>query len=111
MIEETLKSYLSDATKQKVWLEIPPKPPSEFIIIEKTAGGESNHIQSATFAIQSWAASMHDAAELNETVKKAMNNITDLPEIAGAHLQTDYNFTDTTTKKYRYQAVYDLNFY
>ena len=26
-------------------------------------------------------------------------------------LNSDYNFTDVTTKKYRYQAVYDLKYY
>lgn len=31
-------------------------------------------------------------------------------DISKAKLNSDYNYTDTTTKSYRYQAVYDLVF-
>ena len=27
------------------------------------------------------------------------------------NLNSDYNFTDTETKEYRYQAVFDINYY
>lgn len=33
------------------------------------------------------------------------------PEISGVKLDRDYNFTDTTTREYRYQAIYDLTYY
>ena len=51
------------------------------------------------------------AAELNEQVKDAMEDIVELDSISQAELNTDYNFTDTQTKRYRYQAVYDLVFF
>ena len=34
-----------------------------------------------------------------------------MPAISSAKLDTDYNFTDTSTREYRYQAVYDLTYY
>ena len=37
-----------------------------------------------------------------------MRTIVNLPEIGRSQLNSDYNFTDTTTKGYRYQAVFDL---
>ena len=40
-----------------------------------------------------------------------MEQATILPTISSAKLNTDYNFTDTTTREYRYQAVYDLTYY
>ena len=49
--------------------------------------------------------------ELNELVKEAMDDIVVLDEISRSALNSDYNFTDVTTKRHRYQAVYDLVFY
>ena len=40
-----------------------------------------------------------------------MEDIVELDSISQAELNTDYNFTDTQTKRYRYQAVYDLVFF
>ena len=54
---------------------------------------------------------MFGASSLNEEVKKAVDSLIELNEIASVKLNTDYNFTDTTTKKYRYQAVYDIKHY
>jgi len=34
-----------------------------------------------------------------------------LNEIGKVKLNSDYNFTDTVTKQYRYQAVYDISHY
>ena len=68
-------------------------------------------IKSATFAIQSYADSMFEAASLNEVVKEKMLDIIGEKEITKVSLNSDYNFTDTATKKYRYQAVFDLKHY
>ena len=54
---------------------------------------------------------MYEAAALNEKVKAAMKRIIERDEISRSTLNSDYNFTDVTTKKYRYQAVYDLKYY
>ena len=62
-------------------------------------------------ALQSYGATLYQAAELNEQVKAAMEDIVELDLISRAELNTDYNFTDTQTKRYRYQAVYDLIFF
>ena len=51
------------------------------------------------------------AAQLNEEVKEVMMTITILPSISSCRLNADYNFTDTTKKRYRYQAVFDLVHY
>ena len=40
-----------------------------------------------------------------------MEDLADLDEVSACRLNSDYNFTDTTTKHYRYQAVFDLVFY
>ena len=71
----------------------------------------NNFIDTATVTIQSYAESMFEAAMLNERVKLAMNEITMLSSVSKASLNSDYNFTDTAKKEYRYQAVYDITFY
>ena len=112
MIEVVLKDYLNDVLSVPAYLEIPKTgAPASYVVIEKTGSGITNHIRRATFAIQSIAPSMYGAAALNEEVKAAMDDAVTLPEIARSHLNSDYNFTDTTKKYYRYQAVYDLVHY
>lgn len=70
-----------------------------------------NFANSATFFLQSYASTRYKAALLNEQVKKAMDDLAELKEISYSRLNTDYDFTDTAKKKYRYQAVYDIGFY
>lgn len=111
MIEKIVTDHLRTALPVPVYMEIPENPPDTFVLIEKTGSSRANRINRATLAVQSWAKSMADAAALNEAVKETMDNITDLDGICSCQLNTDYNFTDTTTKHYRYQAVFDLVFY
>ena len=54
---------------------------------------------------------MYNAASLNETVIAEMDGLPALPEVASCRLNSDYNFTDTTKKQYRYQAVFDVVYY
>ncbi|NCC07074.1 MAG: hypothetical protein EOM30_03265 [Clostridia bacterium] len=111
MIEKTVLNYLSATLSVPVCTETPEKPHGEFVLIEKTGSGRNNKINDATFAIQSYAGTLLAAAELNETVKSALDNITDLDEICRVSLNSDYNYTDTASKRYRYQAVYDITYY
>nr|DAF85653.1 MAG TPA: tail completion protein [Siphoviridae sp. ctYcY12] len=111
MIEQIILEYLSENLAVPVRLEEEPNLPSEYVLIEKTGSGETDHIKKATFAIQSYADSLYSAALLNESVKEAMKNIVELDEISKCSLNSDYNYTDTSKKKYRYQAVFDIVHY
>lgn len=111
MIEKIILDYLSEKLSVQVRMEEEPDLPEEYVIIEKTGGGKTNHICRATVTIQSYGASMYDAAQLNEEVKNAMDHITDLDDISRCELNSDYNYADTSRKKYRYQAVYDLVYF
>lgn len=111
MIEKVLLDYLNDNLDVKVYTEVPKEPPKEFVVIEKTGSDRSNLIDSATFAIQSYSESMYGAALLNEQMKNAMYEIVSLPNISNCRLNGDYNYTDTRTKQYRYQAVFNLTYY
>lgn len=110
MIEKIILDYLNDKLDVDVYLERPVKAPLKYVLLEKTGSSRENYINSATVAIQSYAESMYEAASLNEAVKKAMDEIIMLPAVLSSKLNSDYNFTDTTKKSYRYQAIYDLVF-
>ena len=51
------------------------------------------------------------AEHFAEEVKNAMENIITLDSISRCSLEGDYNYTDTRTKQYRYQAVFDISHY
>ena len=40
-----------------------------------------------------------------------MDGLVTLNEIVSVELNSDYNYTDTTTKEYRYQGVYNITHY
>lgn len=112
MIEKTVLNYLTEKLNGiPVYMEHQKQDPQTFVILEKTGSSRENFIQQSTFAIQSYAPSMLKAAELNETVKGFMDDIVSLDEIVRSEINTDYNYTDTTKKQYRYQAVYDITHY
>ena len=95
-----------------VGAELPADPSIPCIIIEKTVGGLEETISSATVAVQSYGETLQNAMILNETVKDIMiNKLIEEPEICNVILNTDYNFTDTTAERYRYQAVFDIKYY
>ena len=111
MIEKIVRNHLDQTLDVPVYMERPEQEPEEYVIVEKTGSSRENFIKSATIAVKSHANSLLRAAELNEQVKDAMDTIITLNEVCRAELNSDYNFTDTETKKYRYQAVYDLVHY
>lgn len=108
MIEITVLQYLEETLQIPVYAEKPESPEPEYILIERTSGGYTNHICRATMAVQSYADSMLRAAQINEYVEKAMRDIISLTDISRCELNSSYNFTDISSKKYRYQAVFDI---
>jgi len=110
MIEKIILDYLNEVLDVDVFMEVPEKDIESFVVLEKTGSSKTNHIPSATIAAQSYGPSMYDAALLNEQVKAAIENMVELDEISAVRLNSDYNFTDTRTKKYRYQCLYVVTY-
>ena len=109
MIELTIKEYLTEYLGVEVYMETPEDPPEEYVLIEKTGSRKNNHINQVMVAIKSISsASMYRAACINEDVKEAMDGIIYAEDIFKCELNSDYNFTNTATKEYRYQAVFNL---
>ena len=111
MVEIIIKNYLDSKLEEQVFLEKPSPGYGIYVVFEKVGSSKNNHLSSATFAFQSYANSLYRASELNERVKQAVESMIELDEIRGIKLNSDYNYTDTTTKEYRYQAVFDIKHY
>lgn len=108
MIEKIILNYLDKTLDVPAYMEVPANHPDKYVLVEKTSSARKNRINSALFAIQSYAKTLYDAAQLNEQVKEAMDRIVFYTDISSAKLNSDYNYTDTTKKQYRYQAVYNV---
>lgn len=115
MIEEIIKGFLESKLTVPVLMEVPKSPASHYVVIEKTGGGQENYINTSILAVKSHAPSLYQAAQLNEQIKKWMldgvEGAITLSDIASIRLDSDYNYTDTSSKKYRYQAVFDITHY
>lgn len=111
MIEEIIFDFLTSVLSAPVYIEKPSMPPASYIVIERTGTNITNRITAATINIQSFAAGIPEAANLNEQVIAAMENAAALDSISHVSLNSAYNFTDTDTKQPRYQAVFYIVYY
>lgn len=111
MIEKTILDYLNSELEYPIYAEIPKDKPERFYVLEKTGGNTTNFIDEASIALQSYAPSMYEASVLNEALKDKMELMIQLDTISRVYLNSDYNFTDSATKQYRYQANYIVTYY
>lgn len=111
MIEPTIIAYLSERLDVPVYGMVPFNPPAIMVTVEKTGSRRTNLIDAATLAIQSWAPSIEKAAQLNDQVKAAMADSVNLDAVSSCDLNADYNYTDNTRKRPRYQALFDIVYY
>lgn len=112
IIEEILLRYLNTVLAAPVYMEVPEHPPDSYVVLEKTGGDRENHLARATIAAQSYAPSLYEAALLNTAVKAAFFSAgEELNELSAVDLNGDYNYTDPETKRYRYQAVFEIYHY
>lgn len=111
MIEATVRDYLMPLVSVPVYIDVPAEPPDRYVTIQRTGGGETEHIRSAMIAIQCYGATRAQAAALHEDVLVSMKALNELIGVSACGLNAEYDFTDTETKRYRYQSVYDIIYY
>lgn len=110
LLEEKLYDYLSGALTVPVYAELPANRPDRYVVFEKTAMSETEHIRTATVAIRSVGQTMLDSIQIDHEVIDAMDNFTDVKNISKVQLNADANWTNTSTKEYRQQAVFLITF-
>lgn len=111
MIEKTILDHLKTELNVPVYVDVPANPPTQRVVIEKTGGGIDSYVRHSVVTIQSYAASRYEAAVLNEAVVAAMYNAVMLADVSAVELNSDYDYTNTATKEYRYQAVFEIVHY
>ena len=114
MIEEIVREHLIEETELPAYLEEPPKPPLKYMLIEKvgSSDGEAHAIGRAMIVVQSISAeSLVQAALLNEQVKQAMWRLEADSRVTRVRCNSDLNFTDAKTLRYRYQALFEITYY
>lgn len=111
MIEKVILDHLNKYLTVAAYMEEPEQPTTSYVILERVGSSRENMIETASFAVQSYGKDLLEAATLNDTVKEIMYNLVECKEVASCKLQTDYNFTDPATMRYRYQALFDVVHY
>lgn len=111
MIEKTLYDYLNSVLDDPVYMAFPDNAPERFFILEKTGGNRADQIAYATFVLQSYGGSLFSTSAMNLVGINAMLGAVDLDSVSSVTLNSDYNFTDTTRKLNRYQAVFNITHY
>lgn len=112
MIETIIKNFIDDNLNYPASMEKPGNVTAPCFVIEKLGGSRDEQIDIATVAVQTYAPSMYLAASTSEMMINAMlNDFEALPEITKVELNSSYNFPDTNTKHYRYQAVFEIYYY
>lgn len=108
-MEEKILNFLKEKGLT-CFMEEPEKKPREYVLVEKTGSSDAGDgLYSSLYAFRSYSTSMYKASNLNEKVKAAVMDMPqNIPGITDATLNSDYNFTDTETKRYRYQAVFEI---
>lgn len=111
MIEAMIRNYLMTVLSVPVYIEVPSEPPGSYVVIERTGGGIDEHIRSAMIAVQSYGTTRLEAATLHETILEKLPDIATGSEVTSCEVNAEYDYTDTETKRHRYQAVFDIVYY
>lgn len=108
-MEEKILDFLK-ANGFTCYTEEPVKKPSEYVLIEKSGSSDAGDgLYSSLYSFKSYSTSMYKASKLNDEVKKAVRGMPqNVPGISDVTLNGDYNFTDSETRRYRYQSVFDI---
>ena len=107
MIERLVIQYLESVMDVPVYAEVPEgaTDADTYVVVDKSGSQMENHVGADIVIVYSYAPSKIEAAELNEIVKGALLDMTELDTISAVRLNSDSNATDDQMKNYRYQCV------
>lgn len=111
MIEILMLNHLKSKLGIPVYAEMPEKPQGRFVVIRKGDEQREDFLRCATMLARSYGPSLLDAMELSQQVVTAMDSLPEDPRVSGCYCTGEYNFTDEETKRYRYQAVFDVFYF
>lgn len=108
MIEKTVLDYLTETLQtDNVFLELPNDLPDEFIVFHVIDREKKDHINAVTIEFYSYGKTKLGAAQLDERLRDAMDNIESIPDIS-CHFGGGNDSPDNAIKRPRYRAYYNL---
>ena len=105
---ETVMLYALEALGVPAYMEEPETPPASYLVLRKTGSARENQIREATFAVMSYGPTLEAAARLNARVVELALGLGPTDGVFAVELNSDYEYTNTATKQYRYQAVLEV---
>lgn len=111
MIEIIVKEHLESYQDAPVYFEFPKDAPDRFLVLKKEGNPRENLVSSALIIVDSYGPSLLAAAMLNETAIKALDSLTEHPDVSASKRSGDYPAFDTKNSRYRYQAVQTITYY
>lgn len=111
MIEKIVLDYLNETLENPTYTQEQRNGVEKYYLIQKVGSSVSNKIDTSMIAVQSYAPSRYEAAVMNMEAIEAMNDIIELDEIGSCKKNSDYDYTDTSKKRYRYQALFEIVHY
>ena len=111
MIEEIIIKRLNAVLGIYVGGEVPVEPDQRFVVVRKRGGERTDHIYTSLIQFDVYAERLSEASALCKALVEAVDDLTCLDEICNCEYGGDYNATDTASKRYRYQAMYNITHY
>lgn len=111
MIEYKILDYLQRTLDYAyVYLETPKTSHASYVVFQIVDRTRTNMINAVTVRLWSYGKTKEDAAILDEAVRKAMYDITDVVDISSSTLGGGADDYDESLKKYRYSCYFNLTF-
>lgn len=104
-----LVAWLPGVSGAPAFAEVPRERPEKFVTVERTGGGFSVGIDRPALAVQAWASSNAEAAELALAIRDALalRCAREVPQVCRCSVEGLYSFPDPDSRMSRYQlSVY-----
>ena len=111
MIETKIREYLMQKVSAPVYLEVPAKSPSEYILIQLIDAGKVEHVDAATFSVIVRSKTLYDTALLRDIVKDALFDAISLSCISHVDQGGEIAGIDSSNKVYQYDLTFNFYYY
>lgn len=113
MIEAITKNYVQEKMGIPSYLNAPSDKPDKYVRIRKSGSSGDRFIETAIFIFYCVSEkSLYEAAQMNEDLKEVMYDMPGfIDAVSKVELNSDGNFTDTKTKEYRYQSIFEVTYH
>ena len=108
-IEQIAIDYLLASGFTEVYAEVPLDPSDKYVLVYRSSGNYLNEIRHmGLYTEVRCRTSKLEAAELHESVIAAMRTMRDSTPLFRCGLVSEYDAAMTSTKEYRFQALWEI---